>query len=187
MKKCSKCKEEKPDAAFGRDERATTGLRCACRDCDSKTSGAWNRRNLRKVAAYRNKYYEVQRARSLIESARTRARKRGLDFDLDEYRSLIQARIDAGCCELSGTPFNLSGGRTFDSPSIDRVFAGGDYVYSNIRIVCSAMNAALGDWGEENLYAVVTAWLAKREGESVAGKDARSFDAQNKSTGINAL
>jgi hypothetical protein len=169
MKTCSKCKKPKALDEFGADKRATDGKRSSCKTCDSKRSGDWNRANKASCSAYRSRYFVGQRARVLISCAKKRARLRGLAFDLDQHRTEIQRRIDAGCCEISGVPFNLHGGRTFDSPSIDRSNPREGYIYSNIRIVCDAMNAALGDWGEEVLRAVVTSWLRKCEREGVAG------------------
>lgn len=58
--------------------------------------------------------------------------------------------------------FNLDGGRTWDSPSIDRIDPSGGYTYDNIRIVCHAINCALGTWGEEILGMVTRAWMEHR-------------------------
>lgn len=44
-------------------------------------------------------------------------------------------------------------------PSIDRVIPNLGYVYSNIRIVCFGMNAALGDWGEDKFKRLVKGYL----------------------------
>lgn len=84
---------------------------------------------------------------------------------MDRHIADIQARIDAGHCELTGLPFKKECGPvTFDTPSIDRIIPAIGYVYTNIRIVCFAMNVALHNWGEEVLFRVVEAWKEKREG-----------------------
>lgn len=101
-----------------------------------------------------------KRAQCLVANARTRARKRGLYFDLDGAVEHIQARIDRGCCEMTGTPFDLSPGRKFNSPSIDRIDPKQGYTLSNIRIVCHAMNAAMGDWGEGPVWVMFENWKA---------------------------
>lgn len=100
-----------------------------------------------------------RRASCLVGTIRTRARKRGLEFDLDSHVEDIQRRIDAGLCELTGLPFDLSPGRKFNSPSIDRINPSLGYTYSNVRVVLNIANVAMGDWGEDVLRSVMSAWL----------------------------
>lgn len=100
-----------------------------------------------------------KRAQCLVGTVRTRCRKRGLEFDLGAHVAEIQRRIDAGVCELTGVPFDLSPGRKFSSPRIDRIDPRKGYTYDNIRIVLNLVNAALGDWGEVTLREVMQKWL----------------------------
>lgn len=171
MKACSRCKIVKEDSEFGADTRATTGLRSPCRQCESQASLAYMRNHRESFNAYRKTYHRANRGYVLVSTAKKRSLKRGHAFDLDQYKKEIQERIDAGFCELSGIPFDLLGGRTFASPSIDRIEPSKGYVYSNIRIVCNLMNMALGDWGEETLDAVITSWLRKRSGKGITESD----------------
>lgn len=187
MKACSRCKIVKEDSEFGADKRATTGLRCACRECDSKNSLAWMKRNKEQFNAYRKKYGRANRGYILVSTAKKRSLKRGHAFDLDQYKKEIQERIDAGFCELSGIPFDLLSGRTFASPSIDRIEPSKGYVYSNIRIVCNLMNMALGDWGEETLDAVITSWLRKRSGKGITESNGSSVKEEADSDIIDAI
>jgi hypothetical protein len=103
-----------------------------------------------------------KRAQCLVANARTRARKRGIAFDLDDAVPEIQAKIDSGRCEITGVSFDLSPGRKFNSPSIDRITPSDGYVKGNIRVVCHAMNAAMGDWGEGPVWRMFQAWAAMR-------------------------
>jgi hypothetical protein len=102
-----------------------------------------------------------RRAMALIATARTRAKKRGLEFDLSAHADELQARIDCGLCELTGMPFDLSPGRKFNSPSFDRINPKKGYIFSNVRVVLNLVNVALGDWGEETLRKVMVAWLSQ--------------------------
>lgn len=102
-----------------------------------------------------------KRAMCLIATTRTRARKRGLDFDLHSHVAELQARIDMGVCELTGEPFDLSPGRKFNSPSLDRIDPRCGYTYDNVRVVLNLVNAALGDWGGDTLRAVMLRWLSR--------------------------
>ncbi len=177
-KRCSKCRETKTLTEFRPEPRAADGVRYSCRECDRERNRQYVARerttrivrqrasrvaNPERHKAYRTKYVKKNRARMLIRGAQRRAAKMGLAFDLDRHQSEIQSRIDAGACELSGTPFNLKGRRTHQSPSLDRIEPAKGYVYANIRVVCLAMNCALGNWGEDALEVIVRAWLAKRK------------------------
>jgi hypothetical protein len=106
------------------------------------------------------------RAYELVRHAKVRAKKKGIAFDLDGYLMEIQRRIDNGLCEVTGLPLNLDGGRTWDSPSLDRIESKGAYLYSNVRIVCHAINSAMGDWGEQRTVQLVLAILARRREKS---------------------
>jgi len=184
-KQCTKCLEEKPLEAFYRDSNGRLGRSARCKVCKDAARAIYRPRasvkhrtyvrrhipeNMKRDCIYQSAYREKHRGLHLIRSARLRAEKKGLPFDLDAHVAEIEARIQNGKCELTGLPFNLKGGRTFDSPSLDHIDPQKGYVYSNLRIIYHALNSALGDWGEEKLYAVVIAWLGERDRK----RDARS-------------
>lgn len=122
---------------------------------------AWCANNAEHRAAKEATRRLVKRAQCLIASARTRARKKGLIFGLDDFEADLQRRIDAGFCEITGVPFDLSPGRKFNSPSLDRINPSDGYVPENIRVVCHAMNAAMGDWGDLPVWQMFVSWLVK--------------------------
>ncbi len=94
--------------------------------------------------------------------------RKGIPFDLWGHLPALQARIDAGKCEVTGLPFNLEGGRTWDSPSLDRIDPQSGYVFSNVRVVCHGVNSAMGDWGEQQLIRMAQAILEQRKQKSNA-------------------
>jgi len=174
MKQCSQCKMDKSSEEFGKRTNGAYGKMGVCRMCaNAYQRGRPRQKSREAVAKYRNKH----RARFLIRYARDRAQEKNWAFDLDAHRKEIQARIDAGVCELSGVKLDLNGSRAFNSPSIDRIDPKRGYTYDNIRILCFAMNSALGDWGEENLHAVLVSWLRKRQGERVTDAGRRLAQA----------
>lgn len=117
---------------------------------------------------YQRTYRQRNRARDLIRHARLRAHKKALPFDLDQHIEELQSRIDAGVCEISGEPFNLTGGRTWDSPSLDRITPSIGYIYSNIRVVLHAVNSAMGDWGDAKMLEIARSIMARRQAASNA-------------------
>lgn len=125
----------------------------------SKGFTRWRLANSQHLIAKEAKRRLEKRALCLVATTRTRARKRNLEFDLHLHIPEIQARIDLGRCELTGEPFDLSPGRKFNSPSLDRINPRCGYTYNNIRVVLNMVNAALGDWGEDILRTVMRRWL----------------------------
>lgn len=110
-----------------------------------------------------------KRAMCLIAAARVRSRNKGILFALDGFSDELQRRIDAGFCELSGVAFDMSPGRKPTSPSLDRLDASKGYTKDNVRVICHALNVALGDWGEEQLAPIVVGWMQRRS--STSGED----------------
>lgn len=141
-----------------------------CQPCVREMLAAYEQtyleRHPERVRATQLKHYRNYRPKRMILMAKRRAAKKGLAFDLDDHREQVIARIEAGHCELTGVPFRAPGatyGETWDSPSIDRRNPAEGYVYSNIRIICWALNAALGSWGEDKLIEMVAAMQARKQ------------------------
>lgn len=93
-----------------------------------------------------------------VYSARKRAKDKGIACELSEAEALLLWRRCKGRCELTGIPFDLGRldgcvRRPF-APSIDRVNASGPYTKTNIRVVCTAVNLAMNQWGDEVLYRI---------------------------------
>ncbi len=94
--------------------------------------------------------------RSAFTSARGRARKREQPFDLTmEYLESVWKHQN-GRCALSGLTFS---NEVFQdvfvkkpfAPSIDRIDCLGPYIQGNIQLVCTAVNFARGQWGDDVL------------------------------------
>lgn len=113
--------------------------------------------------AYHRKYNTDKKAEVLISEARRRSLKKMLPFDLDQHVPELKARIVAATCEMTGLPLNLSNrGIDWNSPSMDRIEPAKGYVLANIRIVCFAINQAMGRWGEAKLREIMTVWLERK-------------------------
>jgi len=166
----------KPLAEFHKSKAAKDGRRHNCKPCDHARHGKWVRKNRTKlnkskrrwysknralVAEWARRDYRKHRARRLIGLARVRARDGGMPFDLREHEASLAARVNAGKCELTGIPFASSPARAWNTPSLDRIVPKKGYIYSNVRVVCRAINCALGDWGPEILLMVVRSYQDK--------------------------
>jgi hypothetical protein len=89
----------------------------------------------------------------LAHQAKVRANRKGLECTISASWAIEQLRRQGNKCSLSGIYFDhtfSTGGfmRPF-SPSIDQIKPQGGYTPENCRIIVTAMNVMLSDWGEE--------------------------------------
>lgn len=121
-------------------------------------------RNKAQENEYSKKYRQRNFVSVMIQSAKRRAKLKNMDFDLDQHRERLERRIEKMTCELTGVRllgYRVAGKRTYNTLSFDRKDNKKGYVYSNIRIVCWAMNCALGTWGQKDLEKVIKGYNQK--------------------------
>lgn len=160
VKVCFGCGAEKCLSEFYSDKTKKFGKSSRCKACSHKATVEWCRLHHAEVLERAAKYRSANRARLIVAGARARAKKRGIKFDLTATD--IQLRLDKGICELTGTALDLSPGkRKFNTPSLDRIIPAEGYVTSNVRIICDAINMAMGDWGEATLLTLIKNWFSK--------------------------
>jgi hypothetical protein len=103
----------------------------------------------------------------LLGSARRRASRSKFDFDLeiDDIRDLW--RSQEGRCAVSGLLFSMM---RFPQalvkhpygPSLDRIDSYKGYVRGNVRVVCTAVNFGLGQWGDEVFLTIARATVHRQ-------------------------
>lgn len=102
---------------------------------------------------------------SRLASAKQRAQRKGLPFDLT-VRDVWNLGVSQGWrCALSGLPFEVWQGSRFSSPrtlSIDRIDPSQGYVKGNVRLVLVALNFAIGRWGEDAFAPIAEAFIQHR-------------------------
>lgn len=162
---CNRCRETKYEGDFpfvsGARGRGLYQLRY-CGECYAKQKASSPSQI--DGSAARN-WRGRSRHKSLVCNIRNRARSKALPFDLDGHIDAIGERMYSGKCELSGIDFDFvqAGKPKWNSPSIDRIKPELGYVYTNIRIICHALNTAIGHWGEDQTAALMEAWLEMRK------------------------
>ena len=97
------------------------------------------------------------RANSLCCGARARAKRKGMEFDLDTAWVLEGLLVG---CAMTGLSFNYNPTDKYASPlspSIDRINAGGPYTKDNCRVILWAVNSGMSTWGKDTYLEIAKA------------------------------
>lgn len=107
-------------------------------------------------------------ARIMLKAAKDRALKRGLTITIDSDWVAHRIVVAGFACEVTKIAFDMSKTATRVAPfrpSLDRIRSADGYTPDNVRLVCVAVNAALGQWGDDVFFRVAEAALnARRKG-----------------------
>ncbi len=103
--------------------------------------------------------------RTMINMARTRAKERGMPFDISHDDIIEKLEAQGGLCALSKTEFDISaaeaGKRRKLNMSIDRIDSTGGYTRDNIRITSVMVNMARLNWSDADFVAMCRAVAAQ--------------------------
>lgn len=114
----------------------------------------------KRYARLKHEYYDNEPWRALVNAARTRAKNKNLEFDLDNEWG---ERVWTGRCAITGIEFVPSfngGGPNPRSPSIDRIVNTAGYVKSNCRFVLHGVNALKANSTDEEMVTIARAIAA---------------------------
>ena len=163
FKECNRCNVSKDINCFHKREDSPDGHRNQCKQCKKEVDREyWMVNGERKLAVgiiYKNnnkertlkkakEYKENNREQSILNSAKKRALKKGLSFDL-ELQDIVIPRL----CPLLDIElgFNGSMNNRDSSPSIDRIDSSEGYVKGNIRIISYRANRIKNDATPEEI------------------------------------
>lgn len=151
---CRSCRKSLPYYEFSANLRMKDGCTSDCLSCLRLYKQQFD---FRETSA---RYRQNNRMKGMIRAARQRSLKLGVDFDLDQHAEALRDRLAINRCEMTGMEFNRlgSGRQEWNSPTLDRIEPAAGYVYGNVRVVIYAMNAILGNWGEDVARIVFAAW-----------------------------
>lgn len=162
-RQCRKCGESKPRDQFYTNSKGA--YRTACKDCERAEERVRKmKKGRKKLASEYRTWRDEHRGKALCNAAKHRAKRRGLPFELDPVD--IQRRIDAGRCEVTGAPFDLSEPRAWNAPSLDRRNSSLGYTQENTRVVLYALNVMANTWGEQKIIHIGQAIAKKRRAKS---------------------
>ena len=130
MKVCSSCGVSKTLDSFYKRGGDSNLLRYNCKACQK----------LLKKEDDRARHRRDPRAQMVV-SARSRAKKKGIVFDITREDIIIPKR-----CPLLGIPLEVGNGKMHRaSPSLDRLFPELGYVKGNVRVISYKANSMKQD------------------------------------------
>lgn len=156
MKVCTRCKEEKDESLFQKDRHVKSGLKATCKVCCKEVHAESYKKNKRKVLdsqkiyyiknkekiartnkKYREKMKIVSPKNQMVTSARNRAKKQGLDFNITKYDFEIPE-----VCPILGIDLFKSdrSGANPNSPSLDRLVPSKGYTKGNVWVISKLAN-----------------------------------------------
>lgn len=159
---CKKCKTVKPYSEFYVNSKGNR--RWSCKDCEKKEERTRKHLHPEESSVSFKSWSKKKRGFALVNQAKYRASQRNLPFSLNAKD--IQRRIDIGTCELTGILFNLDGGKTWDSPSLDRIIPAKGYIHENVRVVLYCVNVMANIWGANKIMEIAQAISQQRKNQS---------------------
>ena len=107
-------------------------------------------------------------ASKLLGNARSRAKRKGLEFTLT--KDWVIGKLNAGICELSGLPLEIAQAGTANSPSLDRRDNSKGYTPENTQMITVQANRAKGEWKSGDLLIFCMSYIRLHAGsiEAVA-------------------
>lgn len=149
VKTCNKCHEELPLSSFSTSKQTPDGYRYCCKPCAAAYQKA--RRNNDEYRARRNALRRDRAQQdwrwSLRESARGRASKQGVPFDLS-YEDIVVPTH----CPILGIPLvKHTGKHRHDSPTLDKIIPELGYVPGNVQVISFRANSMKNDATPEEL------------------------------------
>lgn len=149
MKKCVKCGEEKPLDEFYNDKKQTDGKTVYCKSCltsyriahKERSREYMRRRRLQDnetiKATRRKSWRELDPRKRMLQQSRNRARRKGLDFNLELSDIVIPKE-----CPLLNIPFKVGTRDDYESThSLDRIDPSKGYVKGNVWVLTKKANS----------------------------------------------
>lgn len=139
---CTKCNTEKDYSEFHKHKQCKDGINSVCKDCRKPLSS--------------QQYQQTSVEYRLWNSARGRAKKKGLDFNIEVSDIVIPAQ-----CPVFGTPFSRN---TWYAASVDRIDPDKGYVKGNVQVMSRRANMLKNDATAEELR-IVADFISKIEAD----------------------
>ncbi len=167
MKTCWKCKVVQSLENFAKNRSKSNGHSAECRACVK----AYNKQHVIENAEYYRQYRQKKRnldlAWYLFLECRTRARRKGLTFNLDPADIVIPA-----VCPVFGFSFRVGRENRDFAASVDRIDSELGYVKGNVRVISYLANRMKSN-ASENQLRQFALWILEDLNGSTRGMDPR--------------
>ena len=145
-KVCSQCKQELPRESFNSDQSRKDKLQVVCKGCKK----LWRKKHSERLRLDQIALRRSKPELYLLKAARTRAKKKGLPFNL-EVEDIIIPTI----CPVFGRKLFIGVGERHEfSPSLDKIIPKLGYVKGNIRVISWRANRIKSDGSLKELQAL---------------------------------
>jgi len=135
-KKCSMCKQHKPKTSFHINRCQDDGLHAYCKSC---------------TRIMKTNYLKEDIRRFLLTSAKCRAKKKNLQFSLTKEDIIVPEK-----CPVFDIPLYYSkGGKTDNSPTLDRINNKRGYTKDNVVVISFKANRIKSNATVEELEKLV--------------------------------
>jgi hypothetical protein len=169
QKLCSKCKKQKPNEEFHKNNNSPDGLTCWCKECHRDSARQWRSNNKEQRDEYNKNWRSANMDRvrasgkkaaakrrvekpelTLFYGASHRAKKAGIEFDLTIEDVIIPDR-----CPLLGVKLKPGAGKAHpNSPSLDKVDPSGGYTKGNVWVISYRANQIKNDATADELLLI---------------------------------
>lgn len=164
FKKCTRCGKIKPLDDFKfifTSKGSNRKFGSICKKCkhekyletkeiDIKRAKEYYKNNKEHVKKLRKERYRNNIEKILFRSARERARKKNIDFNIDITDIVIPDK-----CPVLGMPFTVGNNRPVgNSPTVDRIIPSKGYVKGNIMVISYRANTIKSDARPQELMQV---------------------------------
>lgn len=145
-KQCKKCGVINDLSCFHRNKNSKDGHHSLCKSCATGVSNKWVKDNLKKVVENK-KIRRLDTRKSLLESAQSRAKSRGVPIDIT-----FEDIVVPDYCPILGIKMVKSTGKSKpNSPTLDRVIPELGYTKGNIQVISRKANMMKSDATYEEL------------------------------------
>ncbi len=113
----------------------------------------------------------------ILATSRRNAKTRGIEHHLTAADLQAMLLRSKGRCEVTGIPFAYDRGDAKKrpwSPSIDRIDSRLGYSADNCRLVCTAVNIAMNEWGEDVIARIARFYKRRNTRQTTSARDSHS-------------
>jgi hypothetical protein len=148
---CSGCTTDKPEDEFALNRHHRGGRANRCKACLTQYAKSPRALKLRVV------WRQDNLARSLLIECRTRAKKRGVAFDLTAD-DLVIPKV----CPVLGIELGVAAKtHAQNSPSVDRIDPSQGYIKGNIAIISWKANRLKSDCDDPEVFEAIAAYIRR--------------------------